>query len=198
MENTQRQTDFRRHLVRTWSRLNASFGGRPEIGNLAPTFFLFTAEAHLNSALLILNRLIDKRRDVLSIRALLKRAESCAALFPNAQPGTVRKAVQEDATGLDELEELINKIRKHRNQEFIHLSDMIVTSAFAVRPSDNSFPYSEIQRLLARVGVILNRYAGYVTDSELHMEVWGEQRDFDYLMDLLSRAIDVHGDELSA
>lgn len=76
---------LRRHCLlgqahfRMWRLLNRGFADTPEAGNLAPTFFSLTADGHHNSALLVLNRLIDSRRDSLSIRRFLERAIALAA-----------------------------------------------------------------------------------------------------------------------
>jgi hypothetical protein len=60
---------------RMWKRLLESFDTRPGVGEVAPIFFGTSANAHLDSAFLILNRLIDRHHRALSIEWFLREAE---------------------------------------------------------------------------------------------------------------------------
>jgi Protein of unknown function (DUF2867)/AbiU2 len=107
---------------RMWVRLHASFGSRPRVRELAPIFFGMSAEAHLNSAFLILNRLIDRQRHTLSIEWFLDRAETSPKAFKHITPVLLREAVAEDRQRLAKLEDSLEKMRTHRNEQFVHLS----------------------------------------------------------------------------
>ena len=181
---------------RTWSRLNQSFSDQPDIGNLAPVFFAYTAEAHLNSALLILNRLIDRHSGALSIEVMLRHAESCAGLLDYVSPEDVRKAIVQDRAKLASNADLIRRVQRHRNEQFVHLSNELLGPPHGVIPEADAFSYSAIQDLLSVTGEVLQRYYAYLTGSKPLMEIWDEAGDFDYLMTLLERSIDRGGDEL--
>jgi hypothetical protein len=147
----ERQLDLLQHHClfghihyRMWHRLNASFGEKPELGNLAPSFFLFAAEAHLNSVFLIVSRLVDRRRDTLSIERFLEAADRAAGTFPGVRAEEVRMALAEDRTTLGGLEETIEKIRVHRNEQFVHLSRELLRPPFGVTPADEALMYEDV------------------------------------------------------
>ena len=175
---------------REWSRLNASFGAIPRAGNLAPIFFLYTADAHLNSSLLILNRLIDPRRDSLSIITFLRRARGLSAHFSYATPVIVREAVAKDQARLAGLETTVSRLRTHRNEQFVHLGESLLSPPSHVEPPTGEISYSDIYTLLVTIGKVLNGYSLFLRNSTLHMEVAGEEQDFRYLLGLLSAAAD--------
>jgi hypothetical protein len=193
----ERQLDLlQRHCLlgqvhyRMWYRLNASFGEKPELGNLAPSFFLFAAEAHLNSVFLIANRLVDRRRDSLSIERFLEATERAAGTFAGVPAEEVRKAIAEDRSTLGGLEETIEKIRLHRNEQFVHLSRKLLEPPFGVVPADEALMYEDVMTALEIVGEILNRYHTFLRRGWRLMEVRGEQADFDYVFTLLERSLD--------
>ena len=172
---------------RTWQRLNESFRDDPDVGNNAPLFFLYTADAHLNSALLILNRLIDKRRDALSLRRFLQRAKTDARHFSHSTPGAVREAVEKDVILLDGLEDTSERIRQHRNSQFVHLSERLIQPPFGVVPDSEGFAYADIGAILLTAGSMLNRYSLFLSGNEIWMQVAGEDSEFPYLAKLLHR-----------
>jgi hypothetical protein len=171
---------------RSWRRLNDLFRDAPRVGNLAVTFFISAADAQLNSALLILNRLIDRSRDTLSIRAFLRRVRGAARLFPHCPEGKVREEIAADEAALDGFDAAIKKIQSHRNEQFVHLSAGLLEPPFGVVAAD-SFTYDEILTLLTAIGAILNKYARCLRNDELWMQFVGEERDFKYVVELLSR-----------
>jgi len=89
----------------------------------------------------------------------------------------------------------VEKIRTHRNEQFVHLSEKLLQAPFGVTPSDESFAYSEVFALLTAIGTILNTYAGFLRGSQMLMEVWDEENEFRFLLETLSKAVDNLEDE---
>jgi hypothetical protein len=175
---------------RMWYRLNASFREKPEVGNLAPAFFLFAAEAHLNSVFVIVNRLVDRRRDALSIERFLDAAERVAGTFPGVPAEKVREAIAEDRSTLGNLEQTIEKIYDHRNEQFVHLSRKLLEPPYGVIASDKALMYEDVMKALEIIGEILNRYGAFFGRTLALMEVQGEQEDFDYVFTVVEGSLD--------
>jgi hypothetical protein len=175
---------------RMWDRLSESFGKTPNVGDLAPVFFGLTAEAHLNSAFLILNRLVDRTGRTVTIERFLRHAEKAADLFPHTTREKLQEAVAEDRQRLESCKLFLEKVRNHRNEQFVHLSQRLLEPPYGILPAEDAFEYHEVRSALVLIGEILNRYAAFLVDSEFVMDLQREDEDFNGLSRLLARQLD--------
>jgi hypothetical protein len=107
----------------------------------------------------------------------------------------VQEAVEADKAILTTLEATAQKIRDHRNTQFIHLSERLLQPPFGVIPESDAFAYADIGSILTDSGRLLNRYSVFLSGSELLMQVWGEDAELPYLLKLLARGRKALDDE---
>ena len=141
---------------RTWRRLNKSFGSELETMEVASSFFVSTAEAHLNSVRLHLFRLLDDAKDSTSIFELIKYAENNKEIFRNQV--RLDKALERHHKLLTKLNPTIENLRKHRKKHFIHKSKEYLNIGFDRLYKEYSATYKDYEKVLITIGEILNDY----------------------------------------
>lgn len=104
-------------------------------------------------------------------------------------PALVRESVDKDLKEFEHAADVVTRIREHRNEQFMHLSERLLEPPFGVVPAEDSFAYEEMWQLLTTIGEILNRYSLFLDGTTMHMEVFREEQDFAYLLQKLTEAL---------
>lgn len=181
LEELTLQCLFGQVHYRLWRQMNDTFREKPELAKPAIFFFRRTAEAHLDSATLHLNRLIDKDKKAVSITDLLNYAEQHPGIFPHTTEEHVFEVVEADRRRLEELEPTTEKIRQQRNKHFVHRAKEYFHHPRNQVYKDYPTKYVDIYDILQASGEILNHYRSFRHNSEQSMNVIGED-DFDHLI----------------
>ena len=175
LDRLQTECLFGQVHYRMWRFLNSSFDKEPDLAKLSLFFFKSSGEAHLDSATLHLNRLIDRRRDALDVSTLIRFAKKHPSIFENANPSQIEEQVEKDLEWLTDNETPLERFRQQRNNHFIHLSKEYFSNPSRDVYADYPTTYLELYDTLCKIGELLNRYSFYLNDSTLHMEMMEEQ-----------------------
>ena len=192
-ERLRRETLDGQTHYRIWRSLNNAFASNPRLVEISPFFFRMTVEAHMDSVLLSLTKLTDKTRGALSIHDFLRYVEKHSGMFPYASDSEIHESTKRDFRRLDELQIHLERLREHRNNDFIHISKEVLSRPDFDIYSEFPVTYEEIDLLLQTIGKILNRYCQFMTKSIYLMEEWDEKSQMADLFWYLEQAIKTSG-----
>jgi len=185
LTNARAYLNLSQHLVKYWS-------DNPDELSQAKHFFAFTTKAHLDCAILTLSRILIKSRDSLSIWKFLNFVESNRPVFftdafyqrvkhkPNYIEYWVKhhvpitsEEIQQLKKRIEELEELIRRIKGWRDKVIAHLD-----RTFYLREKRVSQEYplrtEELQKIIETTLEILNRVSIAYDGKEYNIRIGDE------------------------
>jgi len=176
-----------------WRRLNSLAKDEPDLVAVAPEFFESTSYAHIDAAVVRLNRLFDTSKGAVSVYELIKYAHKHPEAFREGSPAEVSDAVREAEKAISESKDLLDRFRRQRNGYFAHIAGEYFHTGRSVT-DEHPVRYSDVIEVLNLVGRVVNIFLAPHEDSELLPEVIGVDYAFEGLRDCLRRGVDSDDD----
>jgi hypothetical protein len=152
-------------------------------------FFLSVYAACIESTILALARLVIEHADSVTIGYLLNCAFNNPSDFAYADKETVQSSVAEHRKQLDNIANLVESVRTHRDLTIAHLDRKHVNQPGAI---DSLVPIDlrQVENLFSQLLNIVNVYKGYFDSSEYRIDVLGPRikEDISYLLGLIKQA----------
>jgi hypothetical protein len=209
------ETQNTRAHLELWERLERYKSSHLKELNQAPHFFTFTIKAHLDDALLILSRILDRHEDSLSIWKFLNFVEQNCQIFSTeafrqrmmqkpdydehwtkSHEPITSKEINEDRQKLAKLEHVISNIKKWRDKLIAHMDHNVITKNKVIS-KEYPLKRQQLQEVIDTLFKILNRYSR-AYNSSTYLEKFVGEDDIKYVMNSIRFDIQEQKKQLEA